>query len=467
MIHRIVPQTLGGQLLAMLLLALVVTQGLGGWLLTDERNRAVRAALASEAAGRAANIALLLESAPDDLHASILRAANSPLVQFRLTSEPAVVRNDPSGAATLRQIETIMGDSGGDVRVEVETRSDPPMTMRMGDAMPMNNRMRRMHDSMMGGRHEATQLAASIPVANGEWLNVNTRFRQPGLQFSARALVPVLLMVVAVILVAGWTSRRVVRPVRALAAGADRLGRGAEADPLPATGPLELRETTQAFNRMQHRLTRFVAERTRMLAALSHDLRSPLTAMRLRVEMLDESEESDRLRALIAEMQAMVEATLDFARGEAGAEAATRVDLAALITDLAAEVGDNRVILATSPPVRILARPQSLRRALRNLVDNAVSYGESGTITLTEDAAGVTVTITDNGPGLPEDQLEAVFEPFVRHDPSRNRETGGVGLGLAIARTIIQAHGGTVTLRNATAGGLEARVQLPPGGDPA
>ena len=472
--RRLVPQTLGGQLLAMLLLALAVTQGLGVWLLTDERNRAVRAALGAEAAGRAANIALLLDAAPHDLRAPILRAAESPLVRFELSPAPEVARNDPAGAAVLRRIEAIMGDPARDVRVDVETRSDTPSPMPMNgmmmddrmramrDAM-MTDRMQDMRDAMMGGRRDATQVALSIPLATGDWLNVRTQFRQPGLQISTRALVPLVLMGIAVILVVWWVARRVVGPVRALAEGADRLGCGADTAPLAATGPNELRETTRAFNQMQDRLTQLIAERTRMLAALSHDLRSPLTAMRLRVELLDETEDSERLRALIAEMQAMVEATLDFARNEAQADPATDIDLAALLAELAEDAGGDRVMLAPSPPVRITGRAPSLRRALRNLIDNAVGYGGSATISLTEDAGAAAITIADNGPGLPEDQLEAVFEPFARFEPSRSRETGGTGLGLAIARTIVQAHGGTVMLRNRSEGGLAAVVRLPLG----
>ena len=367
-----------------------------------------------------------------------------------------------------------MGDPARDVRVDVETRSDtlspmPMNGMMMGDRMQdmrdgmMGDRMQDMHDAMMGGRRDTTQVALSIPLATGDWLNVRTQFRQPGVQVSARALVPLVLMGVAVILVVWWVARRVVGPVRALAEGADRLGRGADTAPLPATGPKELRETTRAFNRMQERLTQLIAERTRMLAALSHDLRSPLTAMRLRVELLDETEDSERLRALIAEMQAMVEATLDFARNEAQAEPATDIDLAALLAELAEDAGGDRVTLVPSPPVRITGRAPSLRRALRNLIDNAVAYGGTATISLTEDAGAAIITIADNGPGLPDDQLEAVFEPFARFEPSRSRETGGTGLGLAITRTIVQAHGGTVTLRNRPEGGLEAHVCLPVG----
>jgi signal transduction histidine kinase len=229
------------------------------------------------------------------------------------------------------------------------------------------------------------------------------------------------------------------------------------------TGPSEVRNTTLAFNRMQDRLTRFVTERTHMLAALSHDLRSPLTAMRLRIEMLDETEDSVRLKSLVEEMQAMVEATLEFARGVAKAEPEATVDLAALLADIVSDVGGVRANLAPSQPVPVTIRPHMLNRALRNLIDNAVRYGDVANVTLTQEPGMVIITIADSGPGLPKDQLEAVFEPFVRLEGSRNRDTGGVGLGLAIARTIVQAHGGTVLLRNRAGGGLDAIVRLPIG----
>jgi signal transduction histidine kinase len=318
-----------------------------------------------------------------------------------------------------------------------------------------------MHEVMMAGRTDPIELTLSIRLAAGDWLNVRTMFHRPSLQLSPQALLPLVLMAAAVALVAWWTARRVVGPMRALAIGADRLGRGLEADPLPLAGPSEVQETTQAFNRMKDRLTRFVNERTHMLAALSHDLRSPLTAMRLRIEILDETEDSIRLKALVEEMQAMVEATLEFARGVAKAEPQSDVDLAALLADLVGDVGGERATLAPSPPVTVTIRPQALIRALRNLLDNAVRYGSVALVTLTQEPGLAVITIADKGPGLPEDQLEAVFEPFVRLEGSRSRDTGGVGLGLAIARTIIQAHGGTVKLRNRREGGVEAVVTLP------
>ncbi|TGD65236.1 HAMP domain-containing protein [Tabrizicola sp. WMC-M-20] len=459
LLRRLFPQSLGGQLLVMLLLALAITHGLGLHLLTDERNRAVRAALGLEAAGRAANVVLLLDSAPADLRPSILRAADSPLVRFEIGPEPEALHDSADSDVVLRQIRQILGEAERDVRADVHAPS--PVSLPMPDGIPAN--MRPMHDAMMAGRIEPVELTLSIRLAGGDWLNVSTMFHRPGLQLSPQALLPLVLMAVAVALVAWWTARRVVGPMRALALGADRLGRGLDVEALPLSGPTEVRETTQAFNRMKDRLTRFVNERTHMLAALSHDLRSPLTAMRLRIEMLDETEDSLRLKALVEEMQAMVEATLEFARGVAKAEPPSDVDLAALLADLVGDVGGERATLVPSPPLPVTIRPTALNRALRNLIDNAVRYGGSAQVALAQEPGTAIITIADKGPGLPEDQLEAVFEPFVRLEQSRSRDTGGVGLGLAIARTIIQAHGGSVKLRNQRKGGLEAVVTLPTG----
>lgn len=458
-LRRLVPQSLGGQLLAMLLLALAITQGLGLLLLTDERNRAVRAALGLEAAGRAANVVLLLDTAPADLRLSILRAADSPLVRFSVASEPEAPHDSADADFVLNQIRKTLGEPEREVRADVHTIA--PASLQLPDGVPAA--MRPMHEAMMAGQTDPIEMTLSIRLAAGDWLNVRTMFHRPSLQFSPQALLPLLLMVVAVVLVAWWTARRVIGPMRVLAVGADRLGRGLDTDPLPMTGPSEVRDTTRAFNLMKDRLTRFVNERTHMLAALSHDLRSPLTAMRLRIEMLDETEDSIRLKALVNEMQAMVEATLEFARGVARAESTALVDLVALLGELVDDVGGNRAILVPSPPLFATIRPQALNRALRNLIDNAVRYGEVATVDLVEESGQAVITIADRGAGLPDDQLEAVFEPYVRLEGSRSRDTGGVGLGLAISRTIIQAHGGTVMLRNRPDGGLNAIVYLPVG----
>lgn len=292
---RLFPQSLGGQLLTMLLLALVITQGLGLFLLTDERNRAVRAALGFETAGRAANVVLLLDDTPAELRPSILRAADSPLVRFEVALEPDAPRKSGNADFVVSQIRQILGEPEREVRAEVHALTTNLELMHA--SLPVA--MRSMHDRMMAGRTDPAELSLSIRLAGGDWLNVRTMFHRPDLQLAPQAALPLLLMALAVVLVAWWTARRVVGPMRALSVGADRLGRGLDTDPLPLTGPIEVRDTTRAFNQMKGRLTRFVNERTQLLAALSHDLRSPLTAMRLRIEMLDETEDSIRLKALV------------------------------------------------------------------------------------------------------------------------------------------------------------------------
>jgi signal transduction histidine kinase len=259
------------------------------------------------------------------------------------------------------------------------------------------------------------------------------------------------------------STRRITRAVTALAAAADRLGRGEAVPPLAEEGPDEVRRATRAFNEMQARLRRFIDDRTRLLAALGHDLRTPITALRLRAEFVEEDEVRERLLATLDEMQRMVEATLAFARDEAHSEEVRELDLAALVDGVCedmAELGRPVTFASTSrlvAPVRGLA----LRRALRNLIENALTYGERARVALRNTPTEAVITVDDDGPGIPAGDLERVFEPFTRLETSRSRETGGVGLGLAIARSVARAHGGELELSNRPEGGLRATLSLP------
>ena len=320
----------------MLLLALAVTQSLGLNLLTGQRNRALRVALGLETAGQAANVGLLLDDAPADLRADILRSADSPRVRFEVGPGPQAQHNSADAAPFLDQIRQILSQPGRDVLADIDALA--LTTLALPESIP--NAVRPLPEAMIEAHAEPIELTLSIRLAAGDWLNVRTMFIRPGLQLSPQALLPLLLMVVAVALVAWGTARRVVSPMRMLAVGADQLGRGLDTNPLPFTGPSEVRDTTQAFNDMQDRLSRFVSERTHMLAALSHDLRSPLTAMRLRIERLDETEDSIRLKALVEEMQTMVEATLEFARGVARTEPGGQLDLLRLTRGELVVAGD-------------------------------------------------------------------------------------------------------------------------------
>lgn len=257
-------------------------------------------------------------------------------------------------------------------------------------------------------------------------------------------------------------TRTITRPLGDLARAADAVGRGATGTPLKVTGAREIRHATRAFNSMQERLRRYLDSRTQVLAAMSHDLRTPLTRLRLRVESIDDDQLRQRLVADLDEMSNMIRGALGVFRGLNDEEAAVPVDIDALALELQrqhAELGDE-VSIVGSARAPYVAKPLALKRCLGNLVQNAIRHGVRATIQI-EDGPQLIVRILDEGPGIPEDMLEKVFEPFFRLEHSRNRDTGGTGLGLSIARDIAQAHGGSLSLHNRRNGGLEARLTLP------
>jgi len=228
------------------------------------------------------------------------------------------------------------------------------------------------------------------------------------------------------------------------------------------TGPSEVARTVNAFNVMQQRLSRFVSDRLAMLAAISHDLRTPITAARIRAEMIDDGEVKDAIVRSLTEMQYITETTLSFAHDETVSEEPRTIDLASLVEAVADDLNaaGQTIAVAGNDSLQYRCRPMLLRRALTNLMSNATKYGKRARVALHFTTEQARITVDDEGPGLPQDQLEKVFEPFVRVDQSRNSETGGIGLGLSIARTVVRAHGGEVTLRNVS-GGLRAEVVLP------
>lgn len=300
------------------------------------------------------------------------------------------------------------------------------------------------------------------------WLTVTTilhppaPWRSPGF---ATAFIVMMLLGAVMIMLAVW---QLLVPVKTLARAAEAFGRDVtNAKPLPETGPSEIVTAARAFNTMAARIRRFVEDRTFLLTAIGHDLRTPITRLKLRAEYMEDDEQRAKMLADLDEMEAMVSATLAFGKDITTTEALTRLDLASLLRTLVDEIVDLNPERATTVDYRgpqhlaINARPLALKRALSNLIANAVKYGDAAKIALhPSPKGGAIIEIEDRGPGIPEDQIERVFEPFCRLETSRNRETGGSGLGLSIARNIISAHGGDITLTN-LAEGLRVTVLLP------
>jgi signal transduction histidine kinase len=333
--------------------------------------------------------------------------------------------------------------------------------------IPMSATLRPHEVRILGGPHEQ-RMVVGLLMPNGLWLNVEAAIKPLRPWHSPGFLVAFLSMTVAAALLTLWAVRRLTLPVRTLAAAAEALGRDVNAPPLPEAGPLEVATAAAAFNTMATRIRRFVQDRTEMLTAIGHDLRTPITRLKLRAEFMEDEELRRKMLADLDELESMVSATLAFGRDASTTEPVSPIDLAELLRTVLDEAGDARPEaverLAFSGPshLTVRVRPLSLKRALSNLVTNALTYGSSANVRLIPAYQGMLrIEIEDDGPGIPASDLERVFEPFYRVEASRNNETGGVGLGLPIARNILRAHGGDVTLANRPTGGARAVVTLP------
>lgn len=258
-------------------------------------------------------------------------------------------------------------------------------------------------------------------------------------------------------------ARRFARPISAFAHVAERLGVDTTAPPIAEGGAYELRIAIRAFNRMQERLKRYLGDRTQMLAAMSHDLRTPLNRLRLRAEFIEDQDQQRKMFGDLEAMNLMIDQTLAFARDDAQQEPRRLVELSVLVEDVCEDAADAGVSVSYTGPrgVNVCCRPTALSRAVANLVDNAIKYSGAAQVRLLPGSDRIVILIEDLGPGIPPEECERVFAPFYRLEPSRNADTGGVGLGLSIARTIAREHGGDVTLANRRNHGLCACLELP------
>jgi signal transduction histidine kinase len=303
----------------------------------------------------------------------------------------------------------------------------------------------------------------SLQLADSTWVNIAAPDIEtvPAWSSATIALIIVTLVIVTGLSILGI--RHLTAPLKILTQAADRLGRNVNSPPLPEAGSADVIQAIRAFNGMQDRIRRFVEDRTRMIAAISHDLRTPITRLRLRAELIGDSEQQQKMLADLSEMETMIASTLNFAREDANPEARAEIDIRHLLETLSADFpsADLAIELPVGADAMLDGQPVALRRGFTNLIDNALRYGKRARVTLTRDDGNLVVHVDDEGDGIPEEELEKVFKPFYRLESSRSRDTGGTGLGLSVARTVFRAHGGDVVLSNRPEGGLRATVTLP------
>ncbi|MCV0424071.1 MAG: HAMP domain-containing protein [Roseibium sp.] len=461
------PRALASQLIVLLLLAIVAAQALSIFIFQDERRIAMVAAVRDNLLARAASIAELIEDTPESLQGRILEASSSRYAVFWIGDTPLAPERGASRfeiglqgylSQQLHKGQAVHINIHADEKRGPRSKKPDKDDEKSWRAVPKRERPHNLRKIM----NKPEDLSLSIQLTDGRWLNVATSYRPP-----PGAIIPLLvqlsLTALAIVLIIALAVRRVTRPLKDLAISAEKFGRGEEQEPLTPSGPSEVQALTSSFNDMQGRLTRFVRDRTRMLAAISHDLRTPITSLRLRAEFIEDDENREKMIETLEEMSAMTEAALRFAKDEAYSESAEITDLGAMLESLAGDQQDLGHVcwVLVNEEISLSCRPMALKRALRNLIENGIRYGDSVSVEATKTADEIVIRILDEGPGIPEARLKDVFEPFVRLEESRSEETGGIGLGLAITRSIIHAHGGTIELKNRPKGGLEAEIRLP------
>ncbi len=495
---RLWPSSLIGRTVVVLLLGLVLSNLIGFGFYWHDRAHSLAAARANYLADRIVSLTSSVEEVAPAVRPEFVRRLRGP--GFRVAFTP-VDSLAPTGLIvgpwqrTIR--EAVIDEWGSDPGDRLRIGVVPPEKInRLIEEFVQRDRNDRRNQHMMDqnsprqgmrgrgyrggqGRNRGSApddyppppeygeeiLAVSFQLSGGGWMNFLMLMPQSDLKpfWATGIFLPVLLATLAVIAISVFAVWRAIAPLALFTRAAERLGRDVTAPPLEERGPREVSHAARAFNGMQKRLRSFIEDRTQMLAAISHDLRTPITRMRLRAEFVEDEEQRDKMLKDLDEMEAMIAATLSFARDDATREQRVQIDLADLLQSLCDQAADGGAAADYAGPRRLamFGAPMALKRAFSNLIDNALKYGNAVHVALEEGEGEVVVTVADEGPGIPENQLEKVFAAFYRVEGSRSRETGGVGLGLAVVRSILRGHGGDIALSNRPEGGLQATVTLP------
>jgi signal transduction histidine kinase len=466
------PQSLFGRLLAATVLALLLAHLVTLFLIAQEREHFVLQGSVREWARRIAEISAILEPMSAAERAAAVAELSAPR-GWPPMSQPGppeglrghrargVERGFPSlplpsldfAPALTEQLRAALGTS---YRIEVGATPEPAPAAIPVPAPFYEARELALHQG------NAQRYDVTVHFADGYTVVYRVMRIARGAPLPRNLFLNLALLLLILVIVLYAVARSITRPLRDLARAADSVGRDSRPTQLKERGARELRDAARAFNTMQDRLHRYLDSRSRVLAAMSHDLKTPLTRLRLQIETLDNPPMQARIGRELDEMEGMVREALALFRGVGDGESQAPIDIDALLTQVSSEFAEMgaEVTLAGRALQPFVGKPQALKRCLINLVANAIKFGARAELVV-QDGPELIICVRDRGPGIPEAELERVFEPFYRLESSRNRDSGGSGLGLAIARDIAQAHGGSLTLANLPAGGLEATLRLP------
>jgi signal transduction histidine kinase len=481
--RRWLPRSLFSRMVLILLAGLVLAQAASLALYWRDRDEFIQRALGMRSVQRIADILGVLDSTAPEERKRIIAVVNSPQLRVALDVAPIAVAGNEEAHDQARSFARALRRSVGDERPLSVTVVDAPFLrgppagygpgMKSGAGGNIGGGWGMGGGGMAGGvgggpmaggfAFAGLSFVVQTRLADGTPVTFDSRQTRDAIGAPYRLMLSLGLLLGAVVVLALLAVRWVTKPLETLALAAERLGEDIRRPPLDESGPLEASRAARAFNTMQRELVKFIDDRTRILAAMSHDLKTPITRLRLRAELLDDPSLRARFEADLDEMQAMVGRTLEVMRGLDREAKRTPIDVLALLHSLQ---DDMRVFGAEVEVEGTAAQPYSgspdaLKRCLQNVIENAIKYGSSARVIVTDRPHELEIRVIDKGPGIPDDEIERVFEPFYRLEVSRNRESGGTGLGLTIARNLARARGGELCLRNRVEGGLEAVLTLP------
>ncbi len=463
------PRSLYGQILLVVALALLVAQSINAFmLLSGSRNRAV-VETATMVVGRVVNQierrrerGMALGEVPRQGLGPVTNLRRRPpTISLSVDAAPTTIkRYQPEPELAGRVAEFLTQTDAGLTDIRISSGSLALLPPQLRDAQLRHRMMARLQRE--GRPKPQFAVLFSARMEDGRWVNAAGLVRPTETGSIIALLLQTLTLYIAVLIPLAWVVRRVSKPLEQLTGRVQRIGLAGEIGPLDSKGPADIRQLIDAFNAMQARVSMLLGEKDVMLGAIGHDLKTPLAALRVRIESVEDDAERDKMAATIDEMVTILDDILTLARLGKSGEASQRTDIGALVGSVAEEFS-HATLVESDERVVAEIRPVLLRRALRNLIGNAITYGKSASISVNALAGQAQIAIEDSGPGIAPDLMEAMFEPFARAETSRSRSTGGSGLGLTIARAIARSHNGDVRLENRAEGGLRAILELPLG----
>ncbi|HSC61734.1 MAG TPA: ATP-binding protein [Rhizomicrobium sp.] len=438
------PRTLGAQLVVVTAAAVLLSNVVVASWFQLAQSRANESAISDRLIDRAASAATLLAAIPAKQREAAAHALTSNIWHFEVRhGKPAAGSMSDEETAMAARVHALLPKNRRKEHVIVDFRE------------PLSS------EKISGTIRPVQVIDVTVPVVRGTDLTT-TFYRPPPSPWPLQIVIAAAVAIITTSIAAAFIASRVARPLYQLAESATQAARGAKAEHVPEEGPDDVRLAARAFNVMTDQVTRTLARQRQLLSAVGHDLRTPITAMRISAEFIDDVEVRERLQKNLEELQDLTDAVLSAARG-AGWEAMRKVDLSALIESVCADLEDmdKPVTWDAHEAAPLMCRPSEIRRAARNLIENAVAYGGKAAVHLAVTPDIYEIVVEDEGPGIADEDRERVFEPFVRLESSRSSETGGSGLGLTLVKAIAEGHGGTVTLTNRPGGGLRACLCLP------